>query len=396
MTLTTPANSPDTRIGAVSDTPEAPIGEVDPRIDTRHGTESQWQLIRRRFAKHRLAVISLWVLALFVFVALFAGFVAPNDPGDVKARYTYAPPQALHFIDRADDGWAIRPYVYGYSVEIEPEALRRTFVIDEDKKIYLSFFKRSWEYKLFGLIPTDIHLLGPERNRDPFYLFGADRLGRDMFSRLVYGTQISLSVGLVGVIMSLVLGVIIGGAAGYFGGWFDAVTQRAIEFLRSLPTIPLWMGLAAAMPSDWSPLQTYFAITLILSFLGWTELARVVRGRFLALNGEDYVAAARYDGCSHLRVILRHMVPAFTSHIITAASLAVPAMILAETALSFLGLGLQAPVISWGVLLQEAQNIRTLATAPWLLLPGAAIVIAVLAMNFIGDGLRDAADPYAK
>ena len=207
MTLTTPANSPDTRIGAVSDTPEAPIGEVDPRIDTRHGTESQWQLIRRRFAKHRLAVISLWVLALFVFVALFAGFVAPNDPGDVKARYTYAPPQALHFIDRADDGWAIRPYVYGYSVEIEPEALRRTFVIDEEKKIYLSFFKRSWEYKLFGLIPTDIHLLGPERNRDPFYLFGADRLGRDMFSRLVYGTQISLSVGLVGVIMSLVLGV---------------------------------------------------------------------------------------------------------------------------------------------------------------------------------------------
>ena len=386
MTLTTPANSPDTRIGAVSDTPEAPIGEVDPRIDTSHGTESQWQLIRRRFAKHRLAVISLWVLALFVFVALFAGFVAPNDPGDVKARYTYAPPQALHFIDRADDGWAIRPYVYGYSVEIEPEALRRTFVIDEDKKIYLSFFKRSWEYKLFGLIPTDIHLLGPERNRDPFYLFGADRLGRDMFSRLVYGTQISLSVGLVGI----------GGAAGYFGGWFDAVTQRAIEFLRSLPTIPLWMGLAAAMPSDWSPLQTYFAITLILSFLGWTELARVVRGRFLALNGEDYVAAARYDGCSHLRVILRHMVPAFTSHIITAASLAVPAMILAETALSFLGLGLQAPVISWGVLLQEAQNIRTLATAPWLLLPGAAIVIAVLAMNFIGDGLRDAADPYAK
>ncbi|WP_226781609.1 ABC transporter permease [Oceaniglobus trochenteri] len=388
MSIIPPADSPDTRL-------EAPSGDIDPRIDGNAGTESQWQLIRRRFSKHRLAMISLVILALFGFVALFAGFISPNDPGDVKARYTFAPPQGLHFIDRTEEGWSFRPYVYGYDVEIDPVALRRTFVIDEEKKIYLTFFKRSWEYKLFGLIPTDLHLIGPEKTRDPLYIFGADRLGRDMFSRVAYGTQISLSVGLVGVIMSLVLGVIIGGAAGYFGGWFDAATQRVIEFLRSLPTIPLWMGLAAAMPSGWSPLQTYFAITLILSFLGWTELARVVRGRFLALNGEDYVAAARYDGCSHGRVIVRHMVPAFTSHIITAASLAVPGMILAETALSFLGLGLQAPVISWGVLLQEAQNIRTLATAPWLLVPGAAIVIAVLAMNFVGDGLRDAADPYA-
>ncbi len=371
--------------------------QVDPRIDRNAGTESQWQLIRRKFAKHRLAVISLWVLGFFVFIAIFAGFLAPNDPNAVKARYTYAPPQGIHFIDvDPEGGWSIRPYVYGYEVEIDPKALRRTFVIDQEEKIYLTFFKRSWDYKFLGLFETDLHLLGPEKSRDPLYILGADRLGRDMLSRLIYGTQISLSVGLVGVVMSLVLGVIIGGAAGYFGGWFDALTQRAIEFLRSLPTIPLWMGLAAAMPSSWSPLQTYFAITLILSLLGWTELARVVRGRFLALNGEDYVAAARYDGCSHFRVIMRHMVPAFTSHIITAASLAVPAMILAETALSFLGLGLQAPVISWGVLLQEAQNIRTLATAPWLLLPGAAIVIAVLAMNFVGDGLRDAADPYAK
>ncbi|MCT8160489.1 ABC transporter permease [Pseudoruegeria sp. SHC-113] len=388
----------DTQTANPNATDESDIDAIgtDPRIGHTAGTESQWQLIRRRFAKHRLAVISLWILAFFVIVAVFADFISPHDPNNVQARYTYAPPQAVHLIDRSDDGsWRIKPYVYGFDVEVEPEALRRVFVIDTTDKIYLEFFKRSWEYKLFGLIPTDIHLVGTAKPRKPLFFFGADRLGRDVFSRLAHGTRISLSVGLVGVIMSLFLGVIIGGFAGYYGGLFDAAVQRVIEFLRSLPTIPLWMGLAAAMPSSWSPLQVYFAITVILSLLGWTELARVVRGRFLALKGEDYVVAARYDGCSPTRVILRHMVPSFTSHIITAASLAVPAMILAENALSFLGLGLQAPVFSWGVLLQEAQNIRTLATAPWLLLPGLAIVIAVLAMNFVGDGLRDAADPYS-
>lgn len=385
-----------TESATLTGAPDAPDEKSELRSSLA-GTESQWQLIRRRFRQHRMARISLYVLMVFVFCALFANFLAPKDPLKVEARYTYAPPQTLNLIDRDENGgWSLRPHVYGYKVEVEPEALRRVFVIDPSRKIYLKWFAEGHEYRLLGLIPTNIHLFGPERKRDPLFLLGSDRLGRDMLSRLLLGTRISLSVGLVGVVLSLFFGVIIGGLAGFYGGWFDAITQRTIEFLRSLPTIPLWMALAAAMPSDWSPLRVYFVITLILSLIGWTELARVVRGRFLALKDEDYVMAALYDGASHYRVVMRHMVPAFTSHIITAASLAIPSMILAETALSFLGLGLQSPVISWGVLLQEAQNVRVLATAPWLLTPGIAIVVAVLAMNFVGDGLRDAADPYSR
>lgn len=378
--------------------PSADLPEESSTVrGTLAGTESQWQLIRRRFRQHRMARVSLYILMVFAFCAIFANFLAPKDPLKVQARYTYAPPQGLHLIDHDEAGnWSLKPHVFGYKVEVEPEALRRVFVIDPSKKIYLDWFVEGHDYKLLGLFPTNIHLFGPERKRDPLFLLGSDRLGRDMLSRLLLGTRISLSVGVVGVILSLFFGVLIGGLAGFYGGLFDAVTQRTIEFLRSLPTIPLWMALASAMPSDWSPLRVYFVITLILSLLGWTELARVVRGRFLALKDEDYVSAALYDGASHVRVVMRHMVPAFTSHIITAASLAIPGMILAETALSFLGLGLQSPVVSWGVLLQEAQNIRVLATAPWLLAPGLAIVVAVLAMNFVGDGLRDAADPYAR
>lgn len=336
------------------------------------------------------------ILALFYLSAIFAEFLAPGDPHAYNARYTYAPPQAIHLFDRDEAGRLVfRPYVLGYTVTIDPVALRRTFEVDRGEKHRLVLLGKSEPYLLMGFIPMQRKLLTVEDRGAPLLLLGADRLGRDVLSRLILGTRISLSVGLVGVVLSLAIGLVVGGLSGYHGGRLDLVVQRVIEFLRSLPSIPLWMGLTAALPRDWPPLAIYFAVTIILSLVGWTELARVVRGRFLALKTEDYVTAARLDGASDLRLIFRHMMPAFTSHIIAAASLAIPAMILAETSLSFLGLGLQPPIISWGVLLQEAQNVRSVATAPWLLWPAAAMIIAVLAMNFLGDGLRDAADPYA-
>jgi peptide/nickel transport system permease protein len=279
---------------------------------------------------------------------------------------------------------------------VDPVALRRVFTIDEAQKVPLGFFVKGHSYKMFGLIPTDIHLFGPKDSEQPMFVMGADRLGRDLLSRLIYGTRISMSIGLVGVAISLLLGIVIGGISGYYGGWVDDTIQRVIEFIRSLPTIPLWLGLAAALPLTWSPIKVYFAITLILSFIGWTNLARVVRGRFLSLREEDFVMAAQLDGASEWEVMFKHMLPAFYSHIIASITLAIPGMILAETSLSFLGLGLRPPVVSWGVLLQDAQSVRAVATAPWLLWPAVAVVVAVLSLNFLGDGLRDAADPYTR
>jgi peptide/nickel transport system permease protein len=368
--------------------------EILGRDDVRIHVASQWRLIWWRFQRHKLALFSAILLVIIYLIVLFAEFLAPYDPGDYSARYTYAPPQILHFIDSDSGQLRFNPYVNDYAVEVDPAALRRTFVLDPDKQIPVRFFVHSWPYKLFGLIPTDIHLIGAANSGDRLYLLGADEVGRDVLSRMIYGTRVSMTIGLVSVAISLILGIFLGGISGYYGGWVDNLIQRVIDFLRSLPTIPLWLGLAAAFPITWGPLQTYFAITIILSFIGWTNLARVVRGRFLALRTEEFVMAAQLDGASQMSVIFEHMLPAFYSHIIASITLAIPLVILAETALSFLGLGLRAPVVSWGVLLQDAQNIRAVATAPWLLTPAVGVVVAVLALNFLGDGLRDAADPY--
>ena len=374
------------------DAGSAPVVEEEARIYVA----SQWKLTWWRFRKHKLALVSGIVVLLIYLVALFAEFLAPFPTDAYNAQYTFAPPQRLHFFLQTEAGLRYQPHVNGYTVEIDPVALRRTFGIDPNLVYEVGFFVEGFPYRMLGFIETNIHFIGPVNPDDPMYLLGADRLGRDVFSRLIFGTRISMSIGLVGVLLSFVLGILLGGISGLYGGFADNLIQRIIEFLRSIPTIPLWLGLAAAMPVDWSPLHIYFGITVILSLIGWTGLARVVRGRFLTLRTEDCVMAARLDGAGQQRIIWKYMVPSFTSHIIASLTLAIPGMILAETSLSFLGLGLRPPIVSWGVLLQEAQNIRAVATAPWLLSPGVAVVVTVLALNFLGDGLRDAADPYSR
>lgn len=369
-----------------------PIEEAE--VESRVNVASQWQLTWWRFRKHKVALVSGIIVILIYLVVIFAEFLAPFPSDAYNAKYTYAPPQPLRLYQSTDDGLHFAPYVNGYTVEIDPVALRRTFVVDPSIVYDVAFFVEGAPYRMLGFIESNIHLFGPVDPDAPMYLFGADRLGRDMLSRLIYGTRVSMSIGLIGVLMSFFLGILLGGISGLYGGVTDNLIQRLIELIRSVPTIPLWLGLAAALPATWPPLRIYFGITIILSLIGWTGLARVVRGRFLALRTEDFIMAARLDGASQQRLIWKYMVPSFASHIIASLTLAIPGMILAETALSFLGLGLRPPVVSWGVLLQEAQNIRVVATAPWLLAPGLAVVITVLALNFLGDGLRDAADPY--
>ena len=362
--------------------------------EEREYIASQWKLVCGRFLKHRLAVIATVIVLGFYLISAFAEFLAVHDPLSHEATRAFVPPQRVHFFDGLRPSW---PYVYGLKRERDPETLQPLYKPDESQRYSLELFARGHEYKLLGLLKTNVHLLGLDTDEVPIplYLLGSDRLGRDLFSRLMYATRISMSIGLVGVGLSLFLGVLLGGISGYRGGVTDILIQRFIEFVRSIPTIPLWLGLAAAVPKEWTLLQIYFAITIIISLLGWTTLAREVRGRFLALRSEDFVVAARLYGTSELRIIFRHMIPSFMSHIIATTTLAVPAIIIAETALSFLGLGLRPPAISWGTLLFEAQNLNAIANASWVMIPAPFVILAILALNFMGDGLRDAADPYS-
>ncbi|GAA2374215.1 peptide ABC transporter permease [Catellatospora methionotrophica] len=381
MTVTIPDGTPPR-------TEPVTMSATDPR---RRDQASQWRLVWWRFRKHKLAMAGAIVLATVYLLAIFADFVAPSTLDQYDTRYTYAAPQTVHVYDDGDWGF----YTHPYTMQRDPDTFEEKFAVDESTKIALGFFVHGKPYEMFGFIASDIHLFGPVHAGDPFYPLGANAQGQDVLSRVLHGARISMSIGLIGVLLSLLLGLLLGGISGYYGGAVDTVIQRVIEFLTSIPTIPLWMGLAAAVPPTWSSVQTYLAITVILSLLAWTDLARQVRGRFLAMRHEDFVTASILDGAGPMRVMWRHMLPSFTSHIIASVTLAVPAMILAETTLSFLGLGLQYPAVSWGVLLQEAQNLRAITTAPWLVLaPGIAVVVAVLSFNFVGDGLRDAADPY--
>lgn len=354
-----------------------------------------WTLIWLKFSRNKVALVAGAFILFLYFVGIFAEFLAPSVPDASRPQYTYAPPQGISFFVTDETGPRFQPHVVGYSQKVDQDSGRRVFTIDPTKVIPIGLFVRGAPYKMWGLFPADLHLIGPLKKTDPMYLLGSDKLGRDLLTRLIYGTRVSMSIGIIGVCISLTLGVVLGSISGFYGGWIDLSIQRVIEVISAMPTIPLWLGLAAAIPLTWSPLTVYFLITLIVSLFGWTGLAREVRGRFLSLRGEDFVAAARLDGSSERRLIFRHILPSLTSHILAVVTLALPTMIVAETALSFLGIGLKAPVVSWGVLLQDAQNVRTIATASWLLVwPAGAVVLTVLAYNFLGDGLRDAADPY--
>ena len=356
----------------------------------RYYRASQWRIMWWKFKRHKLAVASGFFLLLLYVSIVFSEFLAPYELQSRNRKYIFAPPQSVHLFH---EGRFVGPFVYGYSFTRDPVTLKPIYTDDPDKVQRIRFFCSGDRYQFWGLFRARTHLFCPAK-KGTLFLFGTDRLGRDILSRIIYGARISLTIGLIGVSISFVLGVVIGGAAGYYGGWVDNITQRTIEVIRSFPELPIFMTLSALLPATWSPIGVFAGISVILGFLDWPGLARAVRSKILSLREEDFTTAAQLMGASPTRIIGRHLLPSFTSHLIASATLAIPNMILGETALSFLGLGLRPPVTSWGVLLNEAQNINAVALYPWLMIPVIPVILVVLAFNFFGDGLRDAADPY--
>jgi peptide/nickel transport system permease protein len=356
-----------------------------------HLQASQLKLMYWKFIKHKLAIAGFFILVILYILGIFCEFFSTHDPNERFIKALLCPPTRIHIIDK--NGKLSAPFIYGITSEMDPMTLRFTYYENTDEIYKLKLFAKGPSYRMWGLFEMSRHILIAE-NTQHFFIFGTDNMGRDLYSRIIYGARISLSVGLIGVFISFIIGCIFGSISGFFGGWCDIVIQRVIEFLMSIPTIPIWIALSVALPKEWTPLQIYFVITLILSIMGWTSLARVVRGEIIAIRAEDYVMAAKLSGATTGMIIRRHLLPSFISNLIVSLTLSIPGMIIGETALSFLGLGLRPPVISWGVLMQNAQEIQSFAVTPWRLIPAIFIMVTVLSFNFVGDGLRDAADPY--
>jgi peptide/nickel transport system permease protein len=353
-------------------------------------SRSQWQLIRLRFIRHKVAVMAFFVLQILYLIAVFAEFFAPYPVNQQNVENAYCPPQIPKYA--LGTGLYAKPLI----PVTDPVTLGKSYRMEEEERVKISFFVKGFSYKLLGLIECHTHFVGAQEGQDArIYLLGTDKYGRDILSRIIYGARISLSVGIISIIVTFVIGVIVGGISGYIGGGVDNFIQRSIEVINAVPKLPLWLAFSAVLPDDWSALKIYFSITFLLSLLGWTNLARVVRGKLLSLREEDYAVAAYLLGASHRRIIFRHLLPGFASHIIVSLTMTVPWMILGETSLSFLGLGLRPPIVSWGVMLQDCMNMTTVANYPWLMLPVVFIILTVLCFNFMGDGLRDASDPYS-